>query len=104
MSVKVRNIILVIILGLGLGLRLYKIDNPIADWHSWRQADTSAVTRNFVKYGVDIFTPRYDDFSDVSGNGFFNSNGYRMVEFPIFNVVHYLLYFLVSSFYTLEQA
>lgn len=104
MSAKVRTIILIIILGLGLGLRLYKIDNPIADWHSWRQADTSSVTRNFVKYGVDIFTPRYDDFSDVSGNGFFNPNGYRMVEFPIFNVAHYLLYFLVSSFYTLEQA
>ena len=104
MSAKLRTIILIAILVVGLGLRLYKIGNPIADWHSWRQADTSSVTRNFVKYGVDIFTPRYDDFSDVSGNGFFNSHGYRMVEFPIFNVAHYFFYFLVSSFYSLEQA
>lgn len=104
MFIKARSIILTTILILGLVIRLYKIDNPIADWHSWRQADTSSVTRNFVKYGVNIIIPRFDDFSDVSGRGLFNADGYRMVEFPIFNVVHYFIYFLVSGFYTLEQA
>ena len=41
----------------GFVVRLYKINNPIADWHSWRQADTSAVTRNYVKYGINLFFP-----------------------------------------------
>jgi hypothetical protein len=73
----------------GFTVRLYKINNPIADWHSWRQADTSAVTRNFFKYGINLLYPRYDDLSDVSGKGLLNPNGYRYVEFPIFNLIHY---------------
>lgn len=91
-----------LLLILGFVVRLYKITNPIADWHSWRQADTSAVTRNWVKNGVDVLTPRYDDFSDVSGNGLFNPNGYRFAEFPLFNLAHYFLYSLISNFYSLE--
>ena len=93
------KIIFILIFLLGFGVRLYKITSPIADWHSWRQADTSSVTRNFVKYGVDMLYPRYDDFSDVSGKGLFNTNGYRFVEFPLFNLFHY---FLVSTFYFLN--
>lgn len=104
MIAKFQYYILIAILIVGLAVRLYKINNPVADWHSWRQADTSAVTRNFVKYGINILTPVYDDFSDVSGRGLFNPHGYRLVEFPIFNLVHYFLYFLVSNFYSLEFA
>lgn len=85
-----KNILLVMaLLVVAFVARLYKIDNPVADWHSWRQADTSAVTRNYFKYGIDLFHPRYDDFSDVSGTGRFNPNGYRFVEFPIFNLLHF---------------
>lgn len=91
-----------LLLILGFAVRLYKITNPIADWHSWRQSDTSAVTRNWVKNGVNVFTPRYDDFSDVSGRGLFNPNGYRFTEFPLFNLIHYSLYFPLSNFYSLE--
>ena len=91
-----------LLLVLGFVVRLYKITNPIADWQSWRQADTSAVTRNWVKNGVDVLTPRYDDFSDVSGRGLFNPNGYRFTEFPLFNLIHYFLYSLLSNFYSLE--
>jgi hypothetical protein len=83
-------ILAILVLG-GFMVRLYKIDNPVADWHSWRQADTSAVTRNFFKYGVDLLHPRYDDFSDVSGHGLQNPAGYRYVEFPVFNLIHYWL-------------
>ena len=43
------KILFVIILLLGFGVRLYKITSPIADWHSWRQADTASVTRNFCE-------------------------------------------------------
>lgn len=65
-------------------IRLYKIDNPLADWHSWRQADTAAVSRNFLKYGFDLLHPRFDDISNIP-SGKENPQGYRMVEFPIYN-------------------
>ena len=68
-------------------LRLYKIDNPIADWHSWRQADTAAVSRNFVQSGFDLLHPRFDDLSSlVSGKE--NPEGWRFVEFPLYNFLH----------------
>ncbi|OGD09825.1 hypothetical protein A2397_04460 [Candidatus Amesbacteria bacterium RIFOXYB1_FULL_44_23] len=85
----------------GFVVRLYKINNPIADWHSWRQADTSAVTRNYVKYGINLFFPRYDDMSDVSGKGLINPEGYRFVEFPVFNLVHFT-FVKLFPFKTLE--
>jgi len=77
--------ILIGILILGFLVRLYRFDNPIADWHSWRQADTSSVSRNFVKTGFDILHPRFDDLSNVP-SGLDNPNGYRFVEFPIYNI------------------
>lgn len=95
------EIVLVVgLLAVGFVVRLYKINNPVADWHSWRQADTASVTRNFVKNGVDILSPRYDDLSDVSAQGF-NPNGYRLVEFPIYNLIHYAA-FTVAPFGALE--
>ncbi len=78
-------IILVLVLTLGFLVRLYRFDNPIADWHSWRQADTSAVSRNFISNGFDLLHPRFDDLSNVP-SGLDNPNGYRFVEFPIFNL------------------
>lgn len=92
--------LVIMFLVLGFGVRMYKINNPVADWHSWRQADTAAVTRNFFKYGVNVFLPRYDDLSDVSARGF-NPQGYRLVEFPLFNLIHYSLV-RVAPFGTLE--
>ncbi|MCM8787982.1 MAG: glycosyltransferase family 39 protein, partial [Candidatus Omnitrophica bacterium] len=71
--------------------RLYKFNIPLADLHSWRQADTAAVARNFVKDGFDLFHPRYDDLSNVQ-SGFENPQGYRMVEFPLYNALFAYLY------------
>jgi hypothetical protein len=67
-------------------VRFYRFNNPIADWHSWRQADTSAVSRNFAKDGFDVLHPKFDDLSNVP-SGIDNPNGYRFVEFPIYNVI-----------------
>ncbi len=89
--------ILVIILLLGFAVRLYKIDNPIADWHSWRQADTAAVSRNFVKSGINMFYPTYDDVSSIQ-SGKDNPTGIRMVEFPIYNAMHALLFKTFGTF------
>lgn len=79
-----------VILLLGLGLRLYKIHNRIADWHSWRQADTAAVTRIYVDKGINLLYPRYYDISSIQ-SGLPNVHGYRFVEFPFYNALHALL-------------
>lgn len=84
---KKRALFLLIIILFAAGIaRLYRIDNPIADWHSWRQSDTAAVTRNFIKYGIDLLHPRFDDISPIP-SGKDNPMGYRFVEFPLYNLV-----------------
>ncbi|MFA5769955.1 MAG: glycosyltransferase family 39 protein [Patescibacteria group bacterium] len=83
---KVDYIILTFILLIALLFRLYKINIPLADLHSWRQVDTASVARNYVKNGIDLFHPIYDDLSNVQ-SGMDNPQGYRMVEFPIYNAI-----------------
>jgi hypothetical protein len=95
-------IILFLIVLLGIGLRLYRFDGPIADWHSWRQADTSSVSRNFVKNGIDLLRPTYHDLSSIP-SGLDNPNGYRFVEFPIYNFLQATAYNSLKIF-TLEEA
>lgn len=67
-------------------VRLYGFSQPIADWHSWRQADTSSVSRYFSEYGFDLLHPRYHDLSNVP-SGLNNPEGYRFVEFPLYNAL-----------------
>ena len=81
-----KKILLLSIVILTFCLRLYRINYPLADWHSWRQADTSAVSRNFVKYGFNLLYPKDDDLSDVA-SGRDNPEGLRLVEFPIYNLI-----------------
>ncbi len=83
-------ILLSIILILGFLVRLYKIDNPVADWHSWRQADTASVSRTYVQQGINLLIPRYHDISSIQ-TGIFNPEGYRMVEFPFYNALNAVL-------------
>ncbi|MBI5127671.1 glycosyltransferase family 39 protein [Candidatus Roizmanbacteria bacterium] len=93
---KIDFFILVFILFIALLLRLYKFNIPLADLHSWRQADTAAVARNFVKNGFDLTHPRYDDLSNVQ-SGLENPQGYRMVEFPLYNAFFAYTYKLIPS-------
>ena len=86
-KIKLEYILLSIVLVVGFAVRLYKINSPIADWHSWRQADTASVTRIFVERGIDLLHPRYHDISSIQ-TGIENPEGYRMVEFPIYNAIH----------------
>lgn len=86
---------LTLILILSFYLRLYKIDNPIADWHSWRQADTAAVARNFYKEGFNPLLPKGDDMQAISDiKPQLNLNRYRFVEFPIYPSLVYFAYVL----------
>jgi len=93
-KISLSIILLFLILFLALVVRLYKIEAPLADWHSWRQADTSAVTRNFVKEGFNPFLPKYDDLSGAGEHPMINIGGYRFVEFPIYNIAVYPFYLI----------
>jgi 4-amino-4-deoxy-L-arabinose transferase-like glycosyltransferase len=94
---KKEYIILSILLILGFIVRLYKINGPIADWHSWRQADTTSVSKTFVQKGIDLLHPRYHDISSIQ-TGLPNPQGFRMVEFPIYNAFHAMLFTTFGKF------
>ena len=81
---KKHFILIIILLILASYLRIYRLDSPLADWHSFRQADTASVTREFVKHNYPIWEPHYHDHSNIQ-SGLDNPEGYRMVEFPIVN-------------------
>lgn len=85
---------LAVILALGLFARLYKLDSAVADWHSWRQADTAAVARSFYQEGFNPLIPKYDDMNAYSEPPIFNPDRYRFVEFPIYNTLVYITYLL----------
>jgi len=87
---------LIIILLLAFLLRLYRINNPVLDWHSFRQADTASVTREYLKHGIDLLHPKYDDLSNIQ-SGFDNPEGWRMVEFPILNAFSALIIAIIPK-------
>lgn len=64
------------ILVLALGVRLYHLDEPPVGIHSWRQAETAAMARNFQQYGFNLLYPQVD----WGGT----SPGYVESEFPIY--------------------
>jgi hypothetical protein len=86
------------VFAVSLAVRLNKLTTPLADWHSWRQADTVSVTREYVKHNYPILYPHYMDLSDIP-SGLNNVDGYRMVEFPIIN---YGIAMLLRQFPTLS--
>jgi hypothetical protein len=71
-------------------LRLKGITNTPTDWHAFRQADTASVTREYVKHGIDLLHPHYQDLSNIQ-SGKDNLEGYRMVEFPMVNALNALI-------------
>ncbi|MCA9371368.1 glycosyltransferase family 39 protein [Candidatus Woesebacteria bacterium] len=83
---KIDYFLLLVLIVLACGLRLYKIDTPLSDLHSWRQADTAAVARNYARNGIDLLKPRYDDLSSIQ-SGIENPEGLRYVEFPMYNAI-----------------
>lgn len=95
-------VLLTIIVIASFIVRLYKLDNPIADWHSWRQADTASVTKTYYERGVNLLFPRYHDISSIQ-TGMSNPKGLRMVEFPFYNLIH-LATARTINFITFEEA
>lgn len=82
---------LFICLVLALGLRLYHLTDPLADWHSFRQADTASVAREYVKHGINWLYPEYHDLSNIQ-SGRPNPQGLRLVEFPLIPALVALTY------------
>ena len=93
--------VLVGIFVLGFIVRLYRFDNPVADWHAFRQSDTNAVSTIFARDSINLLYPRYFDISNIQ-SGTDNPSGYRFVEFPIYNAVQAGL-FGVFGILALEQ-
>lgn len=75
---------IVLITFFAISARLYKIDNSITEWFSWRQADTAAVGKLFLEKEFNLLKPRYFDLSPIQ-SGKLNPEGYRMVEFPLYS-------------------
>jgi hypothetical protein len=95
------TLIVVILLVVTFSIRLYRFSNPLADWHSWRQVDTSGVSRSFVQNGFDLLHPTFEDISNVP-SGIDNPNGYRFVEFPLYNFFQ-ASGFILFPVFTLEE-
>jgi len=93
---KIYYVFFVGIILLTIITRLYKIDAPVADWHSFRQTDTASVASIFVTRGIDVLHPRYQDLSNIQ-SGKDNPEGWRMVEFPLYQVAAVGVYRLVPS-------
>jgi len=72
--------------------RLYKINNPVADWHSWRQADTAAVARNFAQGRFNLLYPQSDSLMALNLQRLPNPDRLFINEFPFYNAIVAVLY------------
>jgi len=72
-----------LILLLALAFRLYRIDFPMVDGHSWRQITNADIARHYTEGSLNLFVPR------VSWGGL---NGIVGMEFPLLQYVTGLLW------------
>jgi 4-amino-4-deoxy-L-arabinose transferase-like glycosyltransferase len=72
------DITIVLILLLAVAFRLYRVDVPLIDAHSWRQVTNADITRHFSEGIMNPFMPR------VSWGGL---NGAVGMEFPLLHYV-----------------
>lgn len=71
------------ILLLALAIRLYRIDAPFVDAHSWRQVTNADIARHWVESKIDFFYPR------VSWGG---PDGRVGLEFPLLQLLMALVW------------
>jgi 4-amino-4-deoxy-L-arabinose transferase-like glycosyltransferase len=69
---------------LALALRCYGLTAPLLDYHSWRQADTAAIARNYAANGYRLLYPQVDWGGQTPG--------YIESEFPLYSYTLALLY------------
>ncbi len=85
-------LLVLLLLVLGVALRTYRLSAPLADWHSWREADTAAVARNFIKAKFDLLYPQSDSFLALNEHNLANPNRYFINEFPLYNAIVAIFY------------
>ncbi len=90
-------LVLAVLVIIAFLLRLYKIDNTLTEWFSWRQTDTAAVGRFLIKNGFKFLKPRYYDLSNIQ-SGLDNPEGLRFVEFPLYSGIFAFLYQYLGLF------
>ncbi len=73
-----------LILGVALVLRLYNISSPLIGVHSWRQADTASIARNFSEGSMNLLHPQVD-WGGASA-------GFVECEFPFYSFLVAFLY------------
>ncbi|MEM8529668.1 MAG: glycosyltransferase family 39 protein [Chloroflexota bacterium] len=71
-------------------IRTYELTAPLLDYHSWRQADTAAIARNFMLNGYQWMYPQVDWGGTTPG--FVES------EFPLYSFSLALLYGVFGEF------
>ena len=69
---------------IGLFLRLVNINAPVIGVHSWRQADTASIARNFLSNNLIFWQPQ------VNWSG--STNGFVECEFPLYQYLVAQLY------------
>src|SRR5262245_5507938 len=69
---------------LALALRCYGLTAPLLDYHSWRQADTAAIARNYAANSYRLLYPQVDWGGQTPG--------YVESEFPLYSYTLALLY------------
>ena len=72
------------LIALALGQKLYGFDRPLLGHHTWRQADTAAIARNFCQGGMKFLYPEVD----WGGPG----PNYCETEFPLYPYAAAALY------------
>ena len=72
------------ILFIGLLLRLININAPVLGVHSWRQADTASIARNFLSNNLIFWQPQ------INWSG--STNGFVECEFPLYQYLVAQLY------------
>ena len=78
---------------IGLLFRLININSPVLGVHSWRQADTASIARNFLSNNLIFWLPQ------VNWSG--STNGLVECEFPLYQylVAHLYKLFGVNEIY-----
>ncbi len=78
-----------VLISLFIFLHFPLLVHTVSHSHSWRQADTAAVSRNFYEESFNFFYPRVDARGELSG--------ITGMEFPMYQYLSGILYFVFDT-------